>query len=200
MFRNFFEGSRDLFIPMMELNASSYSMEKVAAVYRKLNDNIMAWVGSLFDDQGDIDAMYREFFVESDQLTDELCPEIISFFLYEPYDEEKIKQEIEKALGYRRASNDELLSHLDCKIIDVTTHMYQQVHGLSILAQEVAVMLRRGELELEKAWKLLADEPEPAALQESIHALCSRIDIDEKDFASVVAQVAENRPEKFDSR
>jgi len=200
IFRNFFAGSKDLFIPMMELNASSYSMAKVAAVYRQLNDNIMAWVGSLFDDKADVEGMYREFFVDSSQLTDELCPEIISFFLYEPYDEEAMKQEIEKALGYRRAANDELLSHLDCKIIDVATHMYRKVHGVSILAQEVAVMLRRDELDPVKAEKLLADEPEPAALQESVNALCSRIDIDEKDFAAVVQRVVDSQPEKFDSR
>lgn len=196
IFRNFYEGSKDLFIPMMNLNVSNYSMDEIATLYRSLNESILEWVAGLFDDKRDIDAMYREFFVETERLTSEFCPEIVSFFLYEPYDEESIKQEIERALDYRRASNDELLSHLDCKIVDVANHLYRQVHGLSILAQEVAVMLRRGELDIDRAKKLLSDEPEPAALRESTHALCSRVEIDESELAAAVERVVRSQPQR----
>jgi hypothetical protein len=200
IFRNFFEGSRDLFIPMMNLNLQEHSFEKVAAVYRKLNDGIQAWIGQLVKEPADIAALSREFLIDSSAFTAEFAPEIVSFFLYEPYHEEAMKRELERELGYQRKENDALLSHLDCRILEAAEHLYSEIHGLSMVAQEVAVMLRRSEITPEAAREILRRRPAEGELNESIRALCGRLDMGVEEFARVTEELKRQPPSKFDSR
>jgi hypothetical protein len=200
MFRNLFEGSKDLFIPMMKLNAGEHSFAKVAEVYGTLNEKITAWVGSLFDDPADVEAIVEEFYPDSSALTAEFAPEIVSFFLYEPYDEEHMKRAIEENLNYRRAEDDMLLSHLDCQILESAEYLYREVHGLSMVAQEVAVMLRRGELGFDEARETLDRRPAEKDLARSVGALCQRIGMSPDEFPAVVDRLKNRPPEKFDSR
>lgn len=200
IFRNFFEGSKDMFIPMTMLNMEEHSFAKVAAVYGKLNEGIRAWVSGLMGNAADVKALFDEFYPESSALTPDFAPEIISYFIYEPYNEEEIKRKLQETLGYERKKNDALLSHLDCRIVDVAGHMYQEIHGVSMLAQEVAVMLRRGDLTQEQARKILAERPAGPELDSSICALCERIGIDQKTFPGILEALKTFKPEKFASR
>jgi len=200
MFRNLFEGSQDLFIPMMKLNAEEHSFEKVARVYGVLNDKITAWVKSLMTDPADVAGIIREFYPRSSALSADFAPEIVNFFLFEPYDEERIKREIEKNLKYRRSEDDLPLSHLDCQILAAAEHLYREVHGVSMLAQEVAVMLRRGELSEAEARETMARKPREDDLVRSVGALCGRLEMSREEFAAAVGRLKNRRPEKFDSR
>ncbi len=92
------------------------------------------------------------------------------------------------------------MTHLDCKILEVAEHLYREVHGVSMLAQEVAVMLRQDRLSKTEADELLARDPNPRALEESIAALCARVDMEPGDFPSLVTELRNNPPAKFDSR
>jgi hypothetical protein len=200
IFRNLFEGSKDLFIPMMRLNAEEHSFAKVAAVYGALIEKITVWVKTLLPDPAVADRVIEEFYPSASALSADFAPEIVNFFLYEPYDEEAMKREIEEHLGYQRAEEDLLLSHLDCRILAAAEHLYREIHGVSMLAQEVAVMLRRGEIGGEEARATMARTPREDDLTDSIGALCDRLEMSKEEFAAAVGRLKDRPPEKFDSR
>ncbi len=199
MLMNFREGTRDLFLPIMQLNMEPHSFEKTAAAYRQLHEQLKGWVGNMFDDPGAAQKVFDEFFIDASMLTGEFTPEFLALFLFEPYDEEKIKQEMEKKVGYERPANDGLLTHGDCGIHDVAGFLYEKVRGLKITAPEVAVMLRRGDIGKDEAEKLLAREgANGEAVEASVACICDRLGMDRSEFEALAAALERATSERFD--
>lgn len=200
MFRNFYEGSPDVFIPLMDGNLQDYAVPRLRALYSELDRRIKAWLDRFFPREEDRSRVRREFFPDPAQMTDDPIPEFLGLFLFEPYDEEAIKSEMERAVGYRRPPGDGNLSHGDCMIHDAAAYLWAQVHGVSLVAPEVAVMLRHGAIDHAAARQILAQNAlNPTAAQDSICRMCSRLEIEPAEFQGLLRAVQKSKSGKFDS-
>ena len=178
MFRNFHDRSGDVLLSMLTLAAEPPCEERLLELHRALDRQIGAWLGHLLDDPAHRAAVRAAFFPEIARLEAGVVPESLPFFLYHPYDEEQVRRTIARELGYERAKNDAPLSHADCLIHDASAWLYAELHGISMIAPEVAVMLRWGELSRGEALELLArGGPAPAELAASIEVFCARVGV-----------------------
>ena len=200
MLRNLYDGSRDVFIPLMMINFQDHSFEMLHQLFTQVDKQVRGWMSQLFDSDEEREAVYREFFLDPNQLTMDFVPELLGFFLFEPYDEDVIRETIEREVGYERPKDTSLLSHADCQIHDVSVRLFKQVHGVSMLMPEVAVMLRRGVITREEAKKMIAGaEPVEDQLKESIKSLCEKLDLEQSTFGNLAEQLKRNIQGKFDS-
>lgn len=190
MFRNLRDGTADVFIPMIALGLRDRDQGALLQLYRNIDRHVRGWLEQLVASPEARAAVYDAFFVDPAQLAPELVPEHLAYFLYHPYDEEQIKREIEREVGYQRPKDDALLGHGDCVIHDAAAHLYRRLRGVSPLAPEVAVMLRWNALAPTAATELLSGgDPSPSQLDASIAALCRSLDITRAEFHEVVAQL-----------
>ena len=120
-------------------------------------------------------------------------------FQYESYDEERIKQEMEKATGYRRPAKDELLGHGDRAIHDACGYLFQRIHGASSTEVEIAAMLRHGVLTWEAAADLSAskNKQEQARPDVSIESLCRAVGLKDAEFEPIANDLACRIEQKF---
>jgi hypothetical protein len=201
MFRNFYEGSKDLFITFNKLNIQSHSYGKIAETHTAVHEKMRAWIYELFDDPKDADAVLDEFFVDTSALNSDFAPEFLSYFLFEPYDEEAMKQELEGTYDFKRADNDALLSHGDCDIHDVCGYMYEKIQGVSMLAPEIGFMLRNGEIDATEAERIYnSNVCTNEVLNDSINTLCDALNMTKGEFDAMLEAKLKHKPEKFDSR
>lgn len=200
MFRNFYEGSRDAFLPMMWMNIEEHSFERVAMLHARIDQQVRGWLGQLIDDPEARERVYREFFCDPSALSAEFAPESLGYFLFYPYDEEAVKRELERELGWERPGNDDLLSHSDCEIADISARMFADIHGISMVALEAAAMLRFGAIEREQARALIARSvPDASTARDSARHLCGRLQLTEAELEGVVTRLREAGAAKFDS-
>ena len=200
MLRNMYDGSRDVFVPLMMANLEEHSFEKLHRLFVRVDEQVRGWLEQLFDSDEERLAVYDEFFPDPGTLTPDFVPELLGYFLYEPYDEEEIRRTIEREVGYERPDDTSLLSHADCAIHDVSAHLFKLVQGVSMLVPEVAVMLRRGTITRDDAGKLVAEsDPGEGRLKESVRSLCVRLGVDEASFPALVERLKESVKGKFDS-
>jgi hypothetical protein len=118
----------------------------------------------------------------------EFLPEFLGFFLFEPYDEERIKRLLEERdIGYRRPEDDSLLGHGDCLIHDACAYLYNVKHGVSLTTLETAAMRRQGRITADEAEGIIADsDPSAEAVQRSVHHLLERLEVSERHFDKIV--------------
>jgi hypothetical protein len=200
MFRNFHDESGDVFLSMLKLAAAPYSAERLLGLHRVLDRHVGAWLDHLLDDPADRAAVRAAFFIDTAELQDGLVPESLPFFLYHPYDEARVKQAIERELGYERAQDDAQLSHADCLIHDASARLYEELHGVSMIAPELAVMLRWGEISQREALDLLTrDGASPAALAASIERFCARVGVQVAEFHETIETLRSTGVAKFAS-
>jgi hypothetical protein len=129
----------------------------------------------------------REFFVDSDKLTAEFTPEFMAYFLFEEYDEEKVKQVLEDELGWRRPENDNLLGHYDCALHDAAAYMYKKLNDVDVLEPDVAVMVRFGAMSKESATELIRlSEPTASNTEKSLDSLCALCECSREDLENTL--------------
>lgn len=201
MFRNFFPESQDIFIPMIKGNLAEHSFTTIAGLYKPILKKMQQMLFLLCGSESDAQIILKEFYPGEDLFTDEFSPEFLSYFLFEKYDEKKIKQTIIQELGYRDLQADVQLTHQDCDIHDVSAHLYKTMFGVELIAPEVAVMLRREEITKAQAKTILesavlSDE----RIKKSLHCLCQRLEYDAESMQKIITGLKNSVIEKFDSR
>ena len=129
-----------------------------------------------------------------------VVPEFAAFFLFEPYDEEAIKQSLEEIdLGYQRPKKDAVLGHGDCLIHDVSAHLYELQHGINRVMPDVAAMLRQGAITRDEVPGILAaNTPSEEDVEISTRHLLERLDMTRDEYERIVRRLTRRprRPRK----
>jgi hypothetical protein len=178
---------------------SSDSIHRYA--YGKINEYIHQIISKIAESQEDAEAIMGEFFDYSDKINQKLVPEFLAYFLFEEYDEEKIKKYLENRLGWKRPARDSLLGHYDCALHDAAAYMYKELNGVDMIEPDAAVMLRFGKISQEKANKLVqANQPTEEGLEKSLDALCNLFDFNREDLEKILVALKQAKVSKFGSR
>jgi hypothetical protein len=169
--------------------------------YGKINEYIHQAISKLAESQEDVEEIMGEFFDYSDKINQELVPEFLAYFLFEEYDEEKIKTYLENRLGWRRPTNDSLLGHYDCALHDAAAYMFKALNGVDVIEPDVAVMLRFGKISQERANELIqVNQPREENLEKSLDALCNLFDFSREDLEKILVALKQANVSKFGSR
>jgi tRNA(Ile)-lysidine synthase TilS/MesJ len=200
IFRNYYQGSPDIFLHLHCSNYEEHSSELLARIYAELDRNVRLWLEQMFPaDRRTRKRIYREFFVDPSTVKAEQLPDFIGLFQYGPYDEAAIKDELERTTSYKRPEGDKLLGHGDCEIHDIAAHLFRQIHGEGAVRLEVASMLRHQTLSHEQAQRLLDSSAtsEFAWPERSATALCAALGLSPGQLKELVESVRERGIEKF---
>lgn len=187
MFRAWYPGTRDPGLAPIRRNLSEHSPSALRKDYRVIARRMRLFLLYLVPRQRLRRRIYRELF-GSGLSRDEVVPEFLAFFLYEPYDEVAIVDHLEGLdSGYRRPDNHSILGHGDCLIHDVCAYLYEQQHGFSRVLPDVAGMLRQDTVTQEEARDILqANTPSEEQVERSIGHLLERLEMTRSAFDRVV--------------
>jgi hypothetical protein len=200
MYRNLHEKSTDVFLTLSKLNLMEHSFEGLARAYRSINDYVRKFVVSIAETEEDGQRVVDEFFINSSKLTGEFTPEFLGYFLFEKYDEDRIKNYLEETLGWKRPSEDDLLGHYDCALHDAAGYMYRELNGMNKLEREIAVMYRFGAINQERAEKLLeSSEPTPENLERSLNTLCDVCGVSREDLEKTLINLKQGGASWFET-
>jgi tRNA(Ile)-lysidine synthase TilS/MesJ len=200
MYRNYYKGSNDVFLNISRLNLEEHSFTRLSQVYGMINNYVKQLITRMVSDDIDAKAITEEFFVDSNKLTNQFTPEFLAYFLFEEYDEERIKKQLEEALGWQRHSSDNLLTHHDCDIHDAAMYMFRELNDVDKLEREVAVMVRLGQISREKAGELMRiNELKTPELEKSLDSLCTLCEFNREELNNCLATLKQAGGSKFES-
>ncbi len=156
MFKELTDGTYDPFLQVMWGNLRPYDAEANKRVVIAVTRRMMRLLRSFLPDR----ALRRESkgVFHPDLAAVEAsahAPEFVGLFVYEPYDELRIMDEMERELGWRRPASASILTHEDCRVHHAAAYCYNQVCGLPIVCQELSTMVRRGEMARDDALQRL---------------------------------------------
>jgi hypothetical protein len=201
MYRNFYPGSNDLFLSFMKLNLLEHSFESLAPAYSLANENVRQLIYKIADNAQVAEKIAAEFLLAPGKLNAEFVPEFLAYFLFEEYDEEKIKAKLEEEVGWKRPPGDGLLGHYDCAIHDAAGFMFKSLNGVDVIEPDVAVMVRLGKLNLGRAHEVIEqNQPNADNLQKSLGAICALCGTDLDTMKKTVESLKQANVSKFESR
>jgi hypothetical protein len=201
MYRNFYAGSNDLFLSFMKLNLMEHSFKNLAPVYNLANESVRKLINTIADDPQVAKEISGEFLLSPGKLSEKFVPEFLAFFLFEDYDEEKVKAEVEEAIGWERPAGDNLLGHYDCALHDAAGYMFKALNGVDVIEPDVAVMVRLGKLGIEKVNEVIeCNQPSNNNLQKSLDALFALCGINQENMNNTLHVLRQANVSKFESR
>jgi len=169
-------------------------------VYSMINEYVKQAISRLADSTQEAKEITDEFFVDSSKLTTEFVPEFLAYFLFEEYDEEKVKSYLENTLGWRRPTNDNLLGHYDCALHDAAAYMFKTLNGVDVIEPDVAVMLRFEKINIEKANELIqVNQPMEKNVEKSLDSLCALCEFNREDLEKTLVALKQAGVSKFES-
>ena len=170
-------------------------------VYSKINEYMKQSMSRIADSLEDAEEITSEFFADPVQLAGKFVPEFLAYFLFEEYDEDKIKAYLEDRVGWRRPANDNLLGHYDCAIHDASVYMFKALNDVDVIEPDVAVMLRFGGISREKANELIqANQPAEENVGKSLDALRALFDFTREDLEKTLVTLKQANVSKLGSR
>ncbi|MFC2035080.1 hypothetical protein ACFLUJ_03035 [Chloroflexota bacterium] len=170
-------------------------------VYSMINQFVRQYVSGITDSVQDAKEITDEFFVDSGKLMKGFVPEFLAYFLFEEYDEEKIKTSLENALGWRRPPSDNLLGHHDCSLHDAAAYMFKSLNEVDVIEPDIAVMLRFGQISKEKANEIMqVNQPVEKNLEKSLDSLCALCEFSREDLGEILIALKQANISKFSSR
>ncbi len=174
MFKDLTEGTIDPFLLLIWSNFQPYDPEKNRArmlgVVRKMNR-----LSERFVPDPELKPLMRATFRMDPQSLKgaRVVPEMVGLFLYEPYDERRQMEILEREIGWNPPRRKQLLTHQDCVVHDAVVYLYNLAYGHPMLRQELSTMIREGAVSRREAQARLAEETRVEELsRESLHALC----------------------------
>ncbi|MFC1917254.1 hypothetical protein ACFLXH_01195 [Chloroflexota bacterium] len=160
-----------------------HSFAALSKVYGTINEAMKQSISNIAENAREARELTDEFFVDSNKLTGEFAPEFLAYFLFEEYDEERIKRFLEETLNWKRPSGDNLLGHYDCAIHDAAGYVYEKLHDVNVLEPDIAVMVRFDAISREKAVELMkANEPTKSNTEKSLDTLCDLCEFNREDL------------------
>jgi len=174
MFKDLTEGTIDPFLHLIWSNFRPYDREgnraRMLAVVRKMNR-----LAERFVPEPELKpAMRATFRIDPESLRRaRFAPEMVGLFLYEPYDERRQMETLEREIGWNPPQRKQLLTHQDCVVHEAVVYLYNLAYGHPMLRQELSTMIREGEISRREALARLAQETRVQDLsRESLHELC----------------------------
>jgi len=191
MLRHWYPGTRDLGIGVLRGNLGEHSFAALRTQYRSILRRMQLLLLYLVPNHRVRRRILRELFGRS-MSRDELVPEFLGFFLFEPYDEVAIVDHLEALdAGYRRPENHAILGHGDCLIHDAAAFLYERHHGVSRVLPDIAAMLRQGAITKDEAEETLeANSPSEEAVEISVDHLLERLEMPRSEFDRTVARLS----------
>jgi hypothetical protein len=201
MYRNFYENNNDFFLTLMKLNLMEHSFAAMSRVYGMVNENMRQFVHEIADSIQEGKEITDEFFIDSSKLTEEFVPEFLAYFLFEEYDEDKIKKQLEDTLNWRKPASDSLLGHYDCALHDAGAYMYNKLNDVNVFEPDVAVMVRFGAIDREKAEELIRiNEPTIQNTEKSLDYLCALCGFNREYLERTLVTLKQAGVSKLESR
>jgi len=191
MFRHWYPGTRDPGIGLLRRNLTEHSFSALRKDYRAIIRRMRLLLIYLIRNARLRRRIFRELFGAGFR-DDDIRPEFLAFFLFEPYDGVKIVRHLEALdVGYRPSENHAILGHDDCLIHDVAAYLYERHHGVSRVLPEVAAMLRQGAITRAEAHEILAaNKPSEEDVEISTGHLLERLEMTRPEFDRIVGRLS----------
>jgi len=186
MFRHWYPGTRDLGIGILRTNLKEHSIANLRKEYKIMIRKMRLLLLYLVPNTRLRHKIFRELF-GSRLRGNDLTPEFLAFFLFEPYDEQEMVRHLEALdTGYRRPENHAILGHGDCLIHDASAYLYALKHEVNRVLPDVAAMLRQGSIDQDDAHDILAaNTPSGEDIEISIGHLLERLEMTRDEFEGV---------------
>jgi len=200
MYRNYYEGSPDLFLILLDLNLQEHSFNQIAQVYTVIYQKLKDYISNITQNENDANEIINEFFLNSVKISEEFVPEFLSYFIFHEYNEKRIKHELENVIGWEKHKHDQLLGHYDCVIHDAAGYAFKAIHGISDLVPDLAVMRRFGAINREEAERLLlSNEVSNNDISASFNKLCKMCRCNRKEVLKRIKTLKGDKINKFPS-
>lgn len=159
MFKQLAPGTSDPFLPYLLSNFEPWDAERNRTFAAQTASKLVRGLG-WFARQRTLRQERDDLFMPDLQAlnTMEHPPEFLAWFLYEPYDEERIKGILQRDLGWRRPPGDDIMGHEDCQVHPAAAWLYRSNYGFPLLQQELSTMIREGDMTREQALDRLRAE------------------------------------------
>jgi len=193
MFREILAGSPDAFLPFVSANLAPYDRDRVISTTEKAKKKLEYFLKASIKDKHVRQRFQEEFFPDmKGYLRADVVPEFLGYFLYRPYDEVTLMEELQSNLpDWKRPPGGEILTHQDCAAHDAAAYLFEQVFGYNMLSFELSVLIRDGTLSRQEALERLSREPyRDEAPEESMKLLCERLSIDPQELPEIVKRAA----------
>ncbi len=173
MFKELAPGTVDPFLPFLKSNfvnrnrsvAGSFISSMSQKLFKRFRWIINPELKLHPELQGEVEKLYysdQEKLLKADEPL-----EFLGYYLFEPYDENLIKSELEKNLGWRRPEDDRFMGHDDCSVHAASVYLYTKNYGHPILQPELATLVRMGHITRDQALGRLECEVESSFCNES---------------------------------
>lgn len=166
MFKELAPGAVDPFLPFLQSNFKARNVQESRKFIEATSARLQARFNWFISDEvrdnvslsAEIESLYR---VCPEQLASrQELPEFLAYFLFEPYDENRIKAELERELHWKRPEDDRFMGHNDCAVHAAAVYLYTINYGHPILQPELGTLIRQGALTREEACARLSQEVE----------------------------------------
>jgi hypothetical protein len=178
MFKELHNKSFDPFLPFLQSNLTPFHPQKNKCMSMKALQKAFLYFKRGFN-KSLMDSVKKRFFpLDPADIPAERFPEFLGYFLYHPYDKQKINNDTRWA---------RLEDHSDCVIHDAAEYMRKQVAGCSVAESEIYTAVRQKTLNLDQAKKqinalgYLRNKP-----VEAIALLCEKTGINPADFDTII--------------
>jgi len=170
-------------------------------VYNLINDRVKESISKIARNPEEAKEITDEFFFDSSKTTREFVPEFLAYFLFEEYNEERIKTYLANTVGWKRPVNDNLLGHYDCALHDAAGYMYKALNEVDVIEPDVAVMLRFGEISKEKASEITkVNQPTEKNLEKSLDAVGALCSLTREEINKILRDLKQANVSKMTSR
>jgi hypothetical protein len=200
LLRNFGESSHDPSIELIHINLQPHSFKRLYRFYSKLKWIHRLWMLWLFFPNCRAGRTVARDLLREPKFRKDFSPEILNYFLFEPYDEDAMKCFLEaQRIGYQRPSHDVILGHGDCQIHEAATPIYQSKTATSMIALELAVMLRKKIIDREQAQQILCQSvvPPEELLENSINHFCDYFDLSRQNYEELLCRLEKVNAKSF---
>jgi hypothetical protein len=126
----------------------------------------------------------NEIYIKESTIPADWAPEYLSFFLYEPHDDIRIMNVLEKETSWRNRSNIGVLSHLDCEAHDAAGYLFNKRNGYPFVSLEASSLIRLGRMNKQEAEKVIRKEREDSSVapMDSLKALSRVTGMDHREL------------------
>ena len=186
MLRDFIPTSKDPTVPFIENNLSEYSRYNQIKTLKGVLDGVkrLSPKDQINKNMPLLRQVSKEFLPNPLKvITAKMIPEFLGYFVYHEYDENKVKDFLEKNVNWKRPEKDSRLTHADCLIHDAVEYIRLKRFGYTLLTPELSVLIRQGKMTKEEAIKTIKENEKTIIKpDESLKALCNSLDINYESF------------------
>lgn len=182
-------GITENFMHFLKTNYTPYNVTAVKNNTISALKETRTLFGRLITDSSVRRFINLEFFPDPSYYQEgEFFPEVLSYFVYEDYDETKIRDTVKKGIDWN-----ELTTHEDCAIHDAATYLTHQILSWSLIEHETSVLIREGKLTRKEGLKIVAQKKELFTVpEESMSILLKKCGIPRKELPSIIRSSRKN--------